>query len=195
MGSRPSHASHVWLFSFVDVLLVLTFVLSAFTFLVLPQINPKSDPSQSTPPPSVMAVTISWEPGPIDVDLWVAAPGQKIAVGYSHKSGEVWSLLRDDLGTSNDSSPINQENAYARITPPGEYVVNVHCFSCLGPTDVYVEVAMGRSAGSMRMLYKGTITINVKEERTVIRFRLDDKGYVVPGSVNRVFIPLRSAGK
>lgn len=195
MADRPSHASHVWLYAFVDVLLVLTFVLSAFTFLVLPQINPRSDPSQSTPPPGVMAVTISWAPGPIDVDVWLSAPSEKVAVGYSHKAGEVWSLLRDDLGTSNDNSPINQENAYARETPPGEYVVNVHCFSCRGATAVYIEVALGRSAETMRLIFKGEVTIAPKEERTVVRFRLDDEAQVIRGSVNHVFVPLRSVGK
>jgi len=142
-----------------------------------------------------MAVSISWEPGPLDVDLWVTGPGQDIATGYSHKAGKLWSLLRDDLGTANDDSPINQENAFARETPAGEWVVNVHGFSIDHPVQVYVEIALGRSAEGMVLLYKGTVTIKPKQEITVQRFRLDMDGNVVRGSENHVYKELRSANK
>jgi hypothetical protein len=182
-----------WLWSFADILMLSFFAVCSLALLLMASINPPAKSSESVPPPGQMAVTMSWEPGPIDVDAWLWAPGETVAVGYSHKSGEVWSLLRDDLGTSNDSSPINQENAFARITPPGEWIINAHCFSCLGPTVVYVEVALGHSAGEMRLIFKGEVTIIPKEERTVIRFKLDGHGDIIPGSVNHVYHPLRSA--
>lgn len=165
-------------------------------FLMLAFIRDPTTPKPpQVPPPGIMAVTISWEPGPYDVDLWVTAPGQDIATGYSHKGGKIWSLLRDDLGTSNDGSPLNQENAYARETPAGEWCINVHGFSIDHPVKVYVEVALGRSAAGMRLIFKGTVTIHPKQEITVFRFRLDDDGRVIPGSVNHVYRPLREAGK
>lgn len=163
--------------------------------LMLPFINDPKKDTPNPPPPGNLAITIAWAPGPVDVDLWCTGPGQDIATGYSHKDGLRCALLRDDLGTTNDASPINVENAFGRETPAGEYAINVHCFSCSGPTTVYVEVALGRSAAGMSLIFKGSVTINPKEERTVIRFRLDGKGNVVPGSVNRVYRELRSANK
>lgn len=163
--------------------------------LILPFINDPAKNTPNPPPPGNLAVMITWAPGPIDVDLWLTGPGQDIATGYSHKGGKLISLLRDDLGTTNDASPVNVENAFARETPAGEYAINVHCFSCYGPTEVYVEVALGRSAAGMHLIFRGSVTINPKEERTVIRFRLDNNINVVPGSVNHAFRELRGANK
>lgn len=193
--NRPSHAGHVWLFAFVDVLLVLTFVLSAFAFLVLPQINPPADAAKSIPPPGNLAISIAWPAGNDDVDLWATGPGQDIATGYSHKAGKLISLLRDDLGITNDASPINAENAFARETPAGEYAINIHGFRLTGPVMVHVEVALGRSAEAMTLLVSAEILVQPGQEITVIRFRLDGDGNVIRGSENRVFRPLREAGK
>jgi hypothetical protein len=168
----------------------------SYSFITLPLINPPAnDNPVSAKPPGNLAVSIAWKQGPIDVDLWLTGPGQDIATGYSHKAGKLISLLRDDLGTANDSSPVNMENAFARETPAGEYVVNVHCYHCDGPTMVHVEVALGRSAEAMHLLVSTEIELTPKQERTVIRFRLDGEGNVVPGSVNHVAKELRSAGK
>ncbi|CAM5389511.1 hypothetical protein ATER59S_01876 [Aquamicrobium terrae] len=185
------HASHVWLYAFVDVLLVLTIVLASFVFLSLPQINPEAKEQDETKPAGSIAVTIVWPEGPHDVDLWVTGPGEPVAVGYSNKSGKVWSLLRDDLGSAGDSSPVNMENAFARATPAGEYVINIHGYSLKhGPVPVYVEVSLNG-----QLLVKTTLDLAPMQERTVIRFRLNDSGRIVPGSESRVFKPLRSARK
>ena len=121
--------------------------------------------------------------------MWLGSPNDK-PVGYSRKSGPVWSLLRDDMGIVNDDSPINCESLFARSTPAGEYVVNIHGYSLPTPTIVHVEVALGGV-----FLTKADMGLRVKQERTVIRFRLDADGKLVPGSENQVFKPLRSAGK
>ena len=49
-------------------------------------------------------------------------------VGYSNKSGQIFNLLRDDLGRAQDMTDYNYEVAYTRGTPGGEYVVNVHMY-------------------------------------------------------------------
>ena len=54
------------------------------------------------------------------------APGD-VPVGYSNKSGKIFNLLRDDLG-SQDITDYNYEVAYTRGTPGGEYVVNLHMY-------------------------------------------------------------------
>lgn len=187
--SRPSHASHVWLFAFVDVLLVLTFVLMSYAFMAIPLINPPAKDNPNMPPPGSIAVLACWPEGPIDVDLWTSGPGQEIATGYSNKSGRVWSLLRDDLGTAADDSPVNCESAFARITPAGSYVVNIHGYSLpTGPVTVHVEIALNG-----KLLAKTDMEIKPKQERTVLAWTMDAAGNVT-GS-NTVYHALRSAKK
>ncbi|MGO4560953.1 hypothetical protein [Mesorhizobium sp. 2RAF21] len=174
-----------------DLLMNMLLGLTALVVLVLAQINPAAKSNEETKPPGNIAVMISWPVGPIDVDLWVTGPGEPVAVGYSNKQGKLWSLLRDDMGTTGDVSPINMENAFARATPAGEYVVNVHGYSLpTGPVPVYVEASLNG-----RLLVKTNIDLQPKQERTVIRFRLDGEGRLIEGSENRVFKPLREVGK
>jgi len=186
-GQQGKGHSNPWLWAFVDVLLVLTFVQSAFVFLALPQINPPASADPNIPPPGNIAVLACWPEGAIDVDLWLGAPNDK-PVGYSRKSGKVWSLLRDDLGTALDETPINCESAFARATPAGEYVANVHCYSCTGPTTVQVEIALNG-----RLLVKREVVLQPKQERTVKAWRLDAAGVVTGG--DEVYRPLRSDKK
>jgi hypothetical protein len=175
------------LWAFVDVLLVLTFVQSAFIFLVLPQINPPAAITPDIPPPGNIAVLACWPEGATDVDLWTKSPDGK-PVGYSRKSGSVWSLLRDDLGEFGDSSKVNCESAFARATPAGEYVVNAHCYSCGGKTPVHIEIALNG-----RLLVARDMDLLPKQERTALRFVLDSAGEMV--AHNEVYLPLRSANK
>lgn len=142
-------------------------------------------------PPGQIAVLVCWPEGSIDVDTWADAPGQDIATGYSAKSGKVWSLLRDDLGTSNDSAVANCESMFARSTPAGEFVINIHGYSLpTGPVTVHVEVALNTS-----LLVNTDLELRAKQERTVVRFSIDHDGRIVPGSVSSVYKPLRSAKK
>lgn len=175
-----------------DLLMNMLLGLTALVVLVLAQINPVVKSADSAKPPGAIAVSIAWPAGNIDVDLWVTGPGEKKAVGYSNKSGVLFSLLRDDLGVTNDSGPLNLENAFARDLPAGEYIINIHGFSIgTGSIPVHIEVSLGH--GSMQLLVNTDMEIRQKQERTVIRFTLDDQGKVVPGSVNQVYKPLRSA--
>lgn len=178
-----------------DILSNFLLGLTALVVLVLAQINPvaKNNPD-SAKPPGQIAVTIVWKAGPYDIDLWTSGPGQDKATGYSNRSGKVFSLLRDDLGTNDGAVPFNMENAYAREVPPGEYVVNIHAYSIPEPMMVHIEVALG-SGDSMRLLVKTDMEIKPKQERTVIRFTLDAHGDLVPESESQVFKGLRSTGK
>lgn len=186
------HASHVWLYAFVDVLLVLTFVLASYAWLVLPQINPVAkDNPDALPPPGSLAVVSAWPEGNIDVDLWLQSPDDDKPVGYPEglKSRKYCALLRDDLGTTGDGGPFNLENVFCRTLPAGEYVVNIHGYSV--PAEgikVHVEIALNG-----RLLVSRDLDLKPKQERTVARFTLDAAGNVT-GS-NEVFAPLRSANK
>lgn len=173
---------------FRDLLLNMLLGLTALVLLVLPNINPPTASAPNMKPPGSIAASIAWPAGSTDIDLWVSGPGEKVAIGYSNKSGKLWSLLRDDLGTANDISPVNMENAFARETPAGEYVVNAHCYSCSDVTTAHVEVALNG-----RLLVSTNLDLKPKQERTVVRFTLDGQGRLA-GS-NTVFKPLRSASK
>jgi hypothetical protein len=174
-----------------DMYSAFTLVLMALIMIIINQVNPKAKRDESLPPPGTIAVLACWPPGPIDVDLWVNGPGQDKPVGYPPglKSGKVWALLRDDLGTAGDDSPVNCENAFARITPAGEYVINLHGYSIPSPVMVHVEISINGT-----LLDKTDMEIRYKQERTVLRFKLDGQGKLIAGSENRVFKPLRSAG-
>lgn len=164
-----------------------TLILAAIIVIFLSQVNPKAKSTETIKPPGDIAVLMCWAPGPTDVDLWLSAPGDK-SVGYSRKSGTVWALLRDDMGIVNDVSPINCESGFARATPAGEYVINLHGYSLQETTSVHIEISL-----SGRLLVSTNLDLRPKQERTVVRFTLDGQGSIVSGSQSQVFKPLRSA--
>ncbi len=172
------------------------FMMAFFIMVIwmLPWLNPPASEADELPPGN-MIVTITWPEGPTDVDLWLTAPGEPIPVGYSNKAGYVWSLLRDDIGTRVDLTPLNYENAYTRGLPVGEYAINLHCYTCPStPVDVTVEieVAVDLARGAVP-LYAAMVTLTYSgEEVTVIRFNLDEEGAIVPGSTTQFFQKLRA---
>lgn len=128
-----------------------------------------------------------------DVDLWVKAPGDR-AVGYSSKNGLIFDLLRDDLGSVNDVTEINQEIAYTRGLPEGEYIINVHLFHNIlqGPIPVKV-IGQIRQPGNQSMVtaFVKQVTLDYEgQEITVIRFTID-KAYRVLDE-NTIPIKLRA---
>ena len=169
--------------------------------LLLPHINPKAKEivQAGDKPPGNVIVEVQWPDGmDADVDLWVLAPGDR-PVGYSNKAGKYFNLLRDDLGKPMDVTDLNYEVAYTRGTPGGDYVVNVHLYRSLAtslPINVQVVASLRANAnGESQPLVTTTVPLSkVGQEVTAIRFRLDAEGRLVPGSVNSIFRPLRSAG-
>lgn len=165
-----------------DVLLAMLLGVAATIMFILPSVNPASTEQQLSPPGNLIA-SITWPAGDTDVDLWVSY-ADDFAVGYSNKSATIWSLLRDDLGNKNDTTPINMEAAFSRGLPDGEYAVNVRCYSCsTAPVSVAVEVRLADGG----TVWRGQVDILKNgQERTAIRFRVAD-GQVVADSANQVF--------
>jgi hypothetical protein len=148
---------------------------------------------QITPPGNVTVIA-TWKEGPIDVDLWTKGPTDEHGVGYTGKNGNLFDLLRDDLGNDADGTPLNFETAFSRGLPDGEYIVNVHCFTCDGqfPIVVNVKVQVAGPNG-MVTVFNGDVTMfEIKQELTVVRFTVVN-GKVDPASVNNFFISLRKA--
>ncbi|MEY9198652.1 hypothetical protein ABIA16_003768 [Sinorhizobium fredii] len=174
-----------------DVLLAMLLGVAAVIMFVLPSINPKAEADPLDPPGNLVA-SAAWPAGSVDVDLWVIAPGDD-PVGFRFKSGKVWSLLRDDLGTANDLSELNYESAFTRGLPDGEYIVNVRCYGCAGKVPVPVNVEVRLAEGGM--IFRDVVDLVAdKQERTAIRFRMRD-GKVVAGSESSVFQMLSNRGE
>ena len=187
---------------FRDLILLMLTGFVTVAVLMLAHVNPKAQAAvtkDSEPPGNVM-VEANWPPDQdADVDLWVQAPGD-VPVGYSNKGGAVFNLLRDDLGQQLDLSGLNYESSYARGIVPGEYTVNVHLYRNLAglalvPVTVVVSTK-ARSADPSRQVLMTKLELDHEgQERTVFRFKLDENGQVVAGSVNSLQRPLRSGTK
>jgi hypothetical protein len=179
----------------IDMLLALFVIMLALAVLVQPHKPKAADQS-----PGQMKIELRWV-GDNDVDLWALAPGAQAAVGYSHKTDHGMALLRDDLGPSADADSLDYEIASANIIRPGLYVVNAHLFRWRGgPLPVHVKLKVSiMPAGSNDWTVVANLSADLAwygtqgQELTLIRFRLDDKGQLVPGSINDLPTPLRAA--
>ena len=186
--------------SFRDVLFLLVFAYLVIGAIALAHVAKNNEEqSRGQTPPGNVVVEMFWDKASdADVDLWVQAPGD-VPVGYSNKSGIIFNLLRDDLGHSGDPVSMNYEIAYGRGLWPGEYTVNAHLYRSADghyPVPVTAKVSVQGQDGAVRPILQSTVDMTfVGQETTIFRFKLDDKGAVVPGSVNRVHKELRSAWK
>jgi hypothetical protein len=169
----------------------------SLVILMLPHLNPVTrTATATTEPPGNVIVEVRW-PDAIDadVDLWVLAPGDR-PVGYSNKGGTYFNLLRDDLGRQADPTEMNYEIAYSRGLPAGEYTINLHYYRDtrgIGSVPVTVVASTKRSVSEpSRPILTSRIELFAQgEERTVVRFRLDEAGNLVRDSISTLQRPLR----
>jgi len=173
---------------FRDVLMLALIGFVAMVIMLLPHLSRKKDEAKDAPSPGNVVVELHWPDDlPVDVDLWVKAPGD-VAVGYWNQGSRYFNLLRDDLGIEGDATRRNYEVSYSRGIPAGEYIVNVHMYGPV-PRGVRVParvvVSVRPKYGELRQLLETTIVLLRKnQEETAFRFRLSAQGELVPGSVN-----------
>jgi hypothetical protein len=186
--------------SFRDMLFLLVFGYLIISAVALAHVAKKDqEDTTSANTPGHVIVEMIW-PRDIDadVDLWVQAPGD-VPVGYSNKSGGVFSLLRDDLGRSGEANSMNYEVSYARGQHAGEYTVNAMLYRSRDrklPLPVTVKVSLKDTRGDVKQVLQSNIELNFEgHESTVFRFKIDEKGAFVANSMNRVHKPLRAAAK
>lgn len=181
---------------FRDVIMLVLFGFVTIVVLLLPHLNPPTQAEQTLVPPGNLVVEVRWpDEADVDIDLWVRAPGDR-SVGYSAKSGEVFDLLRDDLGNRNDATGMNYEVAFSRGLPAGEYVVNLHLYRDsrqLRPITAIVVVSLRSPDGNdtVNLLTRHVEMRQLGEEVTVTRFSIDETGTVDQGSFSTLPIPLR----
>jgi hypothetical protein len=182
---------------FRDVIMLALAGFVTLVLLLLPHLNPRAKTEDAIRSPGNVIIEARWpDEMDADVDLWVQAPGD-VPVGYSNKGGAVFNLLRDDLGHTADLTGLNYEFSYSRGVPAGEYVVNVHLYrnheTSTIPVSIVVSVK-GSVNESAKQLLATKITLEHEgQELTAFRFRLDDKGRLVSGSVHDLPKSLRTA--
>ncbi|MGH6930452.1 MAG: hypothetical protein ACREEV_19195 [Dongiaceae bacterium] len=188
----------VWL----DTALLMLGGFILMTVLMLSVVNPPAQSAETTgeQSPGNVIVEAQWADSlDADVDLWVAAPGDR-PVGYSNKSGTVFNLLRDDLGKVQDVTDYNYEVAYSRGMPAGEYIANVHMYRGVNVTyPIEVKLVATLKSGPNEVAHRlMTATVQLRQENdqvTAFRFQLDKEGHVVAGSMNTLYKDLRTASK
>lgn len=167
-------------------------MLIAFVFcfvIAILAFNPQARKSGDVPAKAEFMVTVSWPDGnPNDVDAWVMEPGGK-TLWFRQRDAGLLHLDRDDRGAKNSSvlvngrefsSPIRQEIVTLRGIVPGEYVVNAHYYDSGDQQPVDVSVAVVKINPQAEIVFTGTQQIPRKgDERTLIRFTLDEAGQVL----------------
>ncbi len=183
-----------WGTVFRDVILLVLVGFVAMVIMLLPHITVANKESQQTRVPGNVIVEMHWPSNlPVDVDLWVMAPGA-VPVGFWNQGGEIFNLLRDDLGIVGDATDENYEITYSRGIPKGEYIVNVHMYGPLPPgvtVPVNVVVSVKKKYDDTNQILKTEIELTRKnQEETAFRFKLTGDGDLVPGSVSTLRRPL-----
>lgn len=163
--------------------------------LILSFINPpkKTTNEAVVKMPGNIMIWIRWaDYVDIDVDLWAKSPKDR-PVGYSNRAGDTFNLLRDDLGTSRDTTKLNYEVMFGRDMPDGRYTVNVHLFrnaSELTEVPVDADVFISYGSRSLPIVKKKIVLKFVGQEITVVNFVLENGKLI--GEPDDTYTPLRS---
>lgn len=172
---------------FRDVLMLALVGFVAMVIMLLPHLSKTEQESQDHRAPGNVVIEIHWPNDlPVDVDLWVQAPGD-VPVGFFNQHSHYFSLLRDDLGLEADPTDRNYEVSYSRGIPAGEYIANVHMYGPL-PAGLTVAVTVVMSVrqkyDDLRQVLQTKVELTRRnQEETAFRFKLDERGELLPGSV------------
>ncbi len=175
---------------FRDVLMLALIGFVGIVIMLLPHLSRGDQNTEDHRAPGNVVVEIGWPNDlPVDVDLWVQAPGD-IPVGFFNQGGHFFNLLRDDRGQEGDATAQNYEVSYSRGIPAGEYTVNVHMY---GPVPdgvsvpVNVVVSVRTEDKPLRQLLQTHVPLRRRhQEETAFRFHLSDSGELDPQSVTRI---------
>jgi uncharacterized protein YfaP (DUF2135 family) len=134
-------------------------------------------------------ITLTWPDNqPDDLDIWVEDPHGEI-VSYLQREAGWLHLDRDDRGSLNDTieingqkilHPINQEVVTMRGIISGEYVVNVYYYESVTRGPVSATVQIDKINPVLETVFFDRVVLEKQDvEKTVVRFRVSDRGEVV----------------
>ncbi|MCU7809647.1 MAG: hypothetical protein KZQ77_00215 [Candidatus Thiodiazotropha sp. (ex Notomyrtea botanica)] len=177
--SRPREDSMSIVFR--DLLILLALLMLTLVVLLIPLIKVSLESVQTDIEKAAgdMIAEITWDPDiPADIDLWASAPHDE-NVGYASPYGEIFNLVRDDLGRDVDFSGLNYEFIFSRGIPDGRYRFSIVYYTDngLGSTPVDVNVSIRRREGRlMHVIYEDKLTLEYPgQEKGVISFEMRDK--------------------
>ncbi len=185
---------------FLDVILGAFGLFLVLLVIAIIWINDPTDLENETKLPGSLSIELFWpDKLPVDIDMWVRAPDAD-PVGYSRKSGMIFNLLRDDLGTIGDIAPANMEHVFSRGITPGDYVVNAHFYrdnrADTGPILLTLIITLKHDGKDPIKVHTKTITIDRQNiEMTLVRFTIKKDGSFDYKSINQVPIKIRSKTK
>ena len=172
-----------------DVTLLALSGFIAIVILFLPWLNLKNKDLVIKEPVGSIIFELFWSDKiDADLDLWVKGPNDS-AVGYANPSSQVFNLLRDDRGLTADHTPLNYEISFTRGIVAGEYQANVHLFrhnKSKSKIQAMISASLVTPDRNYRkQILQKTVALNKEgNEKTVLRFNLDNNFKLVPGSFN-----------
>ena len=187
--------------AYIDLLINLltgTVVLFILTTLLIAPITKNNEGIKKN---ADYIISMEWpESIDCDIDLWVRDPLNNI-VSYKIPESGLMYYERDDMGKRRSVfdingketiiDPDNKEYITLRGTFPGEYVINVHVYSCKAvneekglpintPVNVPVIVELTRINPNFVTIKKVALTMTkVWQEQTAFRFVMDDNKNVI----------------
>jgi hypothetical protein len=178
---RPFDPFSVMLFKALQVVAFLFFI-------ALLVINPEAKQGKIDSKADFI-ITMSWpDSHPDDIDLYAEDPLGNI-VWYHVREAGFMVLDRDDRGGLNNSivvdgkrmsSPIRQETVSIRGIVAGEYTVNVNHYLATTNAPVPVAVKVEKINPTVEVVHYDTLVLDhAGQERTAVRFRVEDGGRVV----------------
>ena len=188
LGSKYKKAgSDVANFDFMANLFLVVFVL----FIALAAIvsKEKVEEDAQVKAPGQLNFYFMWDDKfDVDIDPHVQVPGGAV-VSYRNRVTDNVRLVVDDTGQTVGSD--NMEHIFADKLLEGEWVVNVHFYGSRDWPVPEVEVSVivylvnSESGGSPKKIEDKKVKLQFRHhEETAVRFKLDEDGKLVQGSVN-----------
>ncbi len=199
--------------AYIDILIALlmgTVVIFMLTTLLIAPITQQNDGIKKN---ADYVITMEW---PVDIDcdldLWIRDPQNNI-VSYRFMEAGLMYFERDDMGKRRSVyqlddkqlviDPDNKEYVTLRGTFPGEYIVNVHVYSCIETEgtaskgmsqgfaiDVPVKIEVVRINPTFIVVKSIEMKMDsVWQERTATRFVMDDRKNII--RYKEGFVPVR----
>lgn len=158
-----------WQVAFLDLLFNLVVILTLMVHPPTKQANAK--------PVADFTLYVVWDVGrDTDVDVYIRGPDGKVCWFQRQNIGYV-SIDRDDVGSHNDSGPLNQEIVGFRQPPDGHYWISIHTYNerAQGPGKVAFELDDAQG----RRLWSAQLPIPANHDETpVIEFEFKDGDFV-----------------